>query len=801
MKRPGVASGWADRAIEFTIVHRRAIFWWLLALSLGLAAGVARIQVENDFRSFVGPDNEALKTNDWLNARQGQGRESVLLIHRPADGDALSTRSIVQYAQIARQARQLPNAREVSSWLDLNKLVELPAADGRPAQRKAAPFLYGADVLSPEGAMRLRGDALASPAVAGRFVARDGKSAVVSMSVNLGEGARSRRASVDALMASVAEIERGLQVLSPGDTLSLSGSTLFDHAAFEILRTDLRTVFPIAVLMVALVLYAIYRSVPFVALFMLLTLLPVVATAGLNGLLGVQFSNLSIAGLLLVGTLAVADIMHISNSYFLELGRGRPKEEALRWAFRHNLFAVTATTSTTVMGEATLFFTSPPPVQMMGVIVITGSVLALFLALTMLPHALAIVRPPRADSLQWLSHAMESLAAFSWRRARPLLAGFALLLLASAAALPLGRIDDSLQGWFGEKTRFHRDLELLRTQYLGTDTIVLALEIRPEDMLAARAHPARSDEIDLYARMARALREAGGPGVWMDVVTVAEARRQRLDDGGGGAGTTLGGAGAARDGALRPFTADALSRAALMTRYEPGRADYSLWYFHTQRSSSFALTETERRLHAVMASMAGGRDVKSGGIGVAIAEVSVSNLRSVLSGTGFVFALIMLSMLVVFRSWKLGMLSIVPNVAPVLFTFGLWAWWVGEINMAAVTMLGVAFGIVVDDTIHMLTKYKENLAGGMDGEMAIRAAAREGGVGILATTAILAGGFALLGFSDFLLTAQRCQLAAFTITSALVFDLLMLPALLNVSGYGLRDHEPRSATTAGSPAA
>lgn len=779
-------SAFLDRAVEFVISRRTPIFWGLLVASLLGAIGIAQIRVENNFRAFVGGQNDALQTNDWLTQRQGQGLESVILIYRPADRDAFSTVSLLQYTQLATRARQLPHAKDATSWLDLDKLVEVAVPGGANGagelQRKAAPFLYGLDVLSPEGVAVLKADALASPAVAGRYVARDGATAAVVVSVNLGDGAASRRIAVDELMAGVAAIETQLRAVAPGDSVSIAGTTLFDHAAFLILRKDLRTLFPLAVLMVLVVLFAIYRSVPFVALFMLLTLLPVVTTAGLCAWFGVEFSNLSIAGLLLVGTLAVADIMHISNSFFLEVGRGMPKERALRYAFRHNLFAVTATTSTTVMGEATLFFTSPPPVQAMGVIVIIGSALALFLALTMLPYALAVVRPVRSDTLLWLTDAMAAVAEFSYRHAKAVLGTFTAIVLACAAAIPASRIDDSLQGWFGERTTFHRDLALLKDQYLGNDTIVLALEVRPEDMIAARlytnAAPAAGTPTALYADLDKALREAGGPGQWLSIVTVAQARRARLDS---GAPTGYRAADPAQAAALKPFTADALTRAGLMTRYEPGRADYSLWYFHSLHSSSFALTETARRLHAVMAAHAQGRDVRSGGVGVAIAQVSVSNLQSVLSGTVFVFALIMLSMFAVFRSVWLGAISLIPNVAPVVFSFGLWAFFAGEINMAAVTVLGVAFGIVVDDTIHVLSKYKENLAAGHDGMVAIRESFREGGVGILATSLILAGGFALLGASDFLLTAQRCQLAALTIASALVFDLLMLPALLCVA--------------------
>ena len=164
---------------------------------------------------------------------------------------------------------------------------------------------------------------------------------------------------------------------------------------------------------------------------------------------------------------------------------------------------------------------------------------------------------------------------------------------------------------------------------------------------------------------------------------------------------------------------------------------------------------------------------------VMFAYISERNIDSMLRGNAVAIILIAVIMALALRSVGMGVLSILPNAMPILMTFGLWALLVGQVGMASATVTATALGIVVDDSVHLLTKYlRGRREKGLNTEDAIRYTFRTVGPAILTTTMILTVGFAVLAASTFKINAEMGLLTAMAIAIALVFDLLFLPALL-----------------------
>ena len=169
------------------------------------------------------------------------------------------------------------------------------------------------------------------------------------------------------------------------------------------------------------------------------------------------------------------------------------------------------------------------------------------------------------------------------------------------------------------------------------------------------------------------------------------------------------------------------------------------------------------------------------GIGPAImfAYISDRNIRSMLVGTFLAVVLISAILIGVLRSPKLGAISLVPNLLPAGLAFGAWGLFVGEVNMAVSMVSGMTLGIVVDDTIHFLAKYKRGRAEqGLDAPDAVRYAFSNVAQAIVVTSLILIAGFSVLATSDFALNSLMALLTAIAIGMALLADFLLLPALL-----------------------
>ena len=149
-----------------------------------------------------------------------------------------------------------------------------------------------------------------------------------------------------------------------------------------------------------------------------------------------------------------------------------------------------------------------------------------------------------------------------------------------------------------------------------------------------------------------------------------------------------------------------------------------------------------------------------------------------LTGTIIEMALISLILVFVFRSPRVGLLSLVPNFIPAAMSLGLWGFMVGRVGLAGSVMTAIAFGIVVDDTIHFLTKYLESRREGRDAPDAVRAAFRTVGHAMWTTTAVLALGFLVFAASGFEISRALGLLVTLTIVFALLADFLLLPSLL-----------------------
>jgi predicted RND superfamily exporter protein len=167
------------------------------------------------------------------------------------------------------------------------------------------------------------------------------------------------------------------------------------------------------------------------------------------------------------------------------------------------------------------------------------------------------------------------------------------------------------------------------------------------------------------------------------------------------------------------------------------------------------------------------------GLDMVFAHINHRNIRSLLAGVALALVLISLLLIVALRSVKLGLMSLVTNLAPAGLAYGTWGLFVGWIDLSASVVMCMSLGIVVDDTVHFLSKYlrarREQRLSAAEG---MRYAFNTVGVALCITSAVLVAGFLVLGASHFSPTWTTGILIAVTLSYALVIDFLFLPPLL-----------------------
>ena len=127
----------------------------------------------------------------------------------------------------------------------------------------------------------------------------------------------------------------------------------------------------------------------------------------------------------------------------------------------------------------------------------------------------------------------------------------------------------------------------------------------------------------------------------------------------------------------------------------------------------------------------------------------------------------------------MGLLSLVPNLLPIIIGFGLWGFIVGEVGLAVSIVVAMTMGIVVDDTVHFISKYlKIRRIDGLNPKQAIISTFEIVGPALMSTSIVLASGFGLLLLSGFVLNSQMGLLTAMIVLIALLADFLLLPPLI-----------------------
>ena len=164
---------------------------------------------------------------------------------------------------------------------------------------------------------------------------------------------------------------------------------------------------------------------------------------------------------------------------------------------------------------------------------------------------------------------------------------------------------------------------------------------------------------------------------------------------------------------------------------------------------------------------------------IMFAHIGMKNIISMLAGTTIALILISLILILALKSWRYGLLSLIPNLVPAGIAFGIWALIDGEIGLALSVVTAMTLGIVVDDTIHFLGRYKIEIDKGVENTLAIQNSMRTSGGAIFLTTLIFVAGFGVLTTSAFYANFMTGLLISIGMLMALLCDLYLLPVILH----------------------
>ena len=741
--------------------------WPIIALTLILVAvaagGSLFLEFSANYRMFFSQDNPELLAFEALENTYGKN-DNVVVMVVPDDGDATSEQALAAIVWLTERAWRTPYSTRVDSIANFQHTT----ADGDDLSVR--DLVDPAKLGDAEERSRIRAAALADPRLAGSLLARDGGVSAVIVTVAFPEDDPVGR------VTEVAEFARDLASRAeerfPGIDLRLLGTAIINHAFLEASVASQRMFLPASLGIMAVVLGVLVRAFAGVAATGLVIVFSVVAAMGLGGWVGLPFTPPAAPAPTIVLMIAVANCVHLLVTLRQRLQAGDSKRAAIVESVRVNLHPIFIASVTTAFGFLTMNFSEVPPYRHLGTFVAFGVGASFALSVTFLPALLSLlpVRAPAGGKNH--DPMMAALADFVVRRRTVLLWGSAAVVLALLAAVPRNELNDVLVHFFDESVELRRDTDFLDAHLSGNTVFEYSVVSPGADGIVA---PAFLRDLSAFADWYRAQPETRH----VRVVTDTLRQLNKSMHGDDPAAWRLP---ASRDLASQYLLLYELSLPYgldLNNRIDVSRSATRMTVTARTLSSRETL-ELDARAQAWLAANTP-HIVRAQGSGAALmfSHIGQRNIRAMLLGTAIALLGISVLLIAGLRSLRLGLVSLVPNFVPGVMGFGVWALTKGEVGVALSVVVAMTIGVVVDDTVHFLGKYRRaRLEHGLGSEDAVRYAFTAAGRAMVTTTIVLVAGFLVLLLSDFIPTAEVGLLTAYIIAFALIADFLLLPPLL-----------------------
>ena len=735
-----------------------------LLLVAGAGAGGQFLAFKTDYRNFFSEDNPQLQAFEQLQNTYTK-TDNVLFVLAPKDGRVFSNETLASIIELTETAWQIPYSIRVDSITNFQHTV----AEGDDLT--VDDLVPGAGELDAATLQEIHDVALREPLLRNRLISANGQVTGINVTVQLPDPDDQTGHEVPEVAAFVRELADTARAANPNLDIYLTGMVMMNNSFPEVMIRDQQTLVPAMFGVVILTLVLLLRSYSATLGTLLVIAFSVITAMGLAGWAGIRLTPPSAAAPTIILTLAVADCVHILVTFLHAMRRGVDKTNAIVESLRVNLQPVFLTSVTTAIGFMSMNFSDAPPFRDLGNIVAAGVMCAFVYSVTLLPALMLIlpVRIPTGKTRQ--SHRMDRFADLVVERRNFLFWGTGFIIVSLIVFIPKNELNDEFIKYFDESIDFRRSTEFASDNLTGLYTIDYSLNAGESGGIS---NPDFLRDVERFADWYESQPEVLHVNTLPDILKRLNKNMHGDDEGW------------YRLPEARDLTAQYLLLYEMSLPYgldlnnqiDVGKSATRMTVTVRNISSNEMLALEHKAQQWLLAHVP---SMKSAGASpsVRFAHIGRRNIISMLTGT--TIALILISGILVFalQSFKIGAISLIPNLAPAAMGFGLWGLLVGEVGLGLSVVAGMTLGIVVDDTVHFLSKYlRARREQQLNPEDAVRYAFSTVGTALLVTSVVLIAGFMVLSQSPFKLNADMGLLTAITIGFALLADFLFLPPLL-----------------------
>ncbi|RCV90550.1 efflux RND transporter permease subunit [Billgrantia montanilacus] len=582
----------------------------------------------------------------------------------------------------------------------------------------------------------------------------------------------------------VAEYEaQGVQVRA-------AGGPLLDKLHHDAILHDVAVLMSAALFTIILALYVLFRRITAVVIPVAVITLALASTLGLMGWTGIPFTPVTQALPALLLMAGVLDAVHLIGLFYVERRKGTDTRSAILSAVTHSGMAVLFTSLTTAAGFLAFTVARMKPIADFGWLAAFGIMLIFVYTLVLLPAFIRII-PGRVSASDKATHTlwprltgkMIGLSAIGVRHPLKIMTVVAVLIIGAIPGVMKVEFSYDVLNWFPEDTPIRVDTLAIDEKIQATVPLEVIVDTGQEDGILTPEFMAALREFQNYS-------ESLDPGTVKvgratSIVDVLERIHSQLTNVPPGQ-------------VMIPVTQNLIHQEMLL--YESGgpreitrlvdrdysKARITLRLAYADGRDMVPLRQAvEDRAQEIFSGL--GEVTVTGTVDL-VATGTIDLIASMTDSYLFAAISISLMLVILWKSIKLGVLAIIPNFIVIYLALAAMGYAGMDINLITVLLGGIALGLVVDDTVHLINgiQYKIRRSG-HSLERAVRETISVIAPLLLITSVVLAGGFSLFSLSMMSALQSFGILLAFTILLAFLFDLIVIPAIMAI--FAARSNE------------
>lgn len=709
-------------------------------------------QFNYDFEKFFPQNDEDLDFYQNFKSQFENDNDYLLVALKNVDGELFSSDFLTEACRVQAEIQKLHKVDTVISILNLKQpIIGLFGVTTR------AVLNWTDEVLLKKTSENLE-------QYRSQLISKDGKSLLLwiknEQNISKSDG--------DILYNSMRIIfyNHGIEPIAVAGKIQMQGDFII------LMQDEFGLFFGCSILLILFLLVLIFRSIWGVIIPFFVLIIGVFWAFGILIYLGKPLDVMSVMQPTIFMIVGLSALIHFFTHLIKKLKEGDEKGEAIRAVFKELVVPVWLTVLTTALGFISLYFTTIPALQDFGWTTGLGVLVMFFAVILLTPGLLYLIPISVPISFQKIEKPGFLFKVFSWQLKRRKLIIFSFLGI-TLLCIFLGsnlKINGYLLDNLPIDHPIKQDFEFFDEQFGGSNPLEISLFVGEKANSLLDIEVLR--EID---KVEVKIHELFGEGQTISPLTLVKTINQAQNQGDSKAFILPSNGQRQRmnrwlDKALEEDDIRVISEDRKTGRISARAPDLG----------SLKMTELREALNTYVQNEIDPDllQVRWTGTAYLIDKGHKSVTLQMAKGLGVAFLLVGVIVGFLFRSWRISFLVLIPNFIPLIWMLGLMYVLGIEFKLTTAILFTVAFGIAVDDSIHFMSRLKQELTSGKNLIYALKRTFLETGRAIVLTTVVLTAGFGLLIISQFGVTHFTGLLISASMVFALLADMLLLPLLL-----------------------